>query len=253
MLFWDYLFGLLPLRRSPSFDLAYIRTSILRDFHVPWHWAFFNRHEWRFIPTDLLEQLHPNFTRFAWDSIGGILTKSGCPLLIRSPVFDAFCTSPNCSLCPSLHTDCETVINPSRVSAGECDSMLRTSGSVEPLMISRAFARRPDVQLSSGFQVRTQRVSIARSGQHARAWTPGCLALEQGLPLNFACSSGTHVSLQVTSGSSLLPCAVGFVATRRDCEELLSSVIHHRPPFFNHSCWFLRQRNIDSNLIILCI
>ena len=129
-----------------------------------------------------------NCTQISRDSpgipSGGILTKSGCPLLIRSPVFDAFCTSPNCSLCPSLHTDCETVINPSRVSAGECDSMLRTSGSVEPLMISRAFARRPDVQLSSGFQVRTQRVSIARSGQHARAWTPGCLALEQGLPLN---------------------------------------------------------------------
>ena len=49
--------------------------------------------------------------------------------------------------------------------------MFGRSGSVEPLMISRAFARRPDVLLSSGFQVRTQRVSIARSGQHARAWT----------------------------------------------------------------------------------
>ena len=102
---------------------------------------------------------------------GGILTKSGCPLLIRSPVLNACCASPNCNLCPWLHRDCKTVIKPSRVSAGECDSMLGRSGSVKPLMISRAFAWRPDVLLSSGFQVRTQRVPIARSGQHARAWT----------------------------------------------------------------------------------
>ena len=58
-------------------------------------------------------------------------------------------------------------------------------------MVSRAFARRTDGLLSSGFQVRAQRVSIARSGQRARAWAflPeivfGCLVLEQGVPLNF--------------------------------------------------------------------
>ena len=57
---------------------------------------------------------------------------------------------------------------PFRVSVGECDSMSRRSRSVKPLIMSLALARRPDGMLSSGFQVRAQRVSTARSGQ--RAW-----------------------------------------------------------------------------------
>ena len=129
---------------------------------------------------DCLEQLHPSFTTFTWDSIG------------RHSDSNASCTSPNCNLFPWLHTDCKTVMKPSRVSVGECDSMSRRSGSVKPLMMSRAFARRPDGLLSSGFQVRAQRVSIARSGQRARAWavssrdsTLAALVLEQGLLLNF--------------------------------------------------------------------
>ena len=42
-------------RRLPAFCTPW-RVSdflehILRDFHVPWHWAFINRHEWWFIST----------------------------------------------------------------------------------------------------------------------------------------------------------------------------------------------------------
>ena len=48
---------------------------------------------------------------------GGTLTKSGCPLLIRSPVFDACCASPNCNLCPWLHTDCHKTFT------GDCRGM----------------------------------------------------------------------------------------------------------------------------------
>ena len=58
---------------------------------------------------------------------------------------------------------------PSLVSVGESDSMSRRSGSVKPFAMSRALARRPDAMLSSGFQIRAQRVSIARSRQRSRA------------------------------------------------------------------------------------
>ena len=90
-----------------------------------------------------------------------------CSLLIGSPVSKACCASPNCNLCPWLHTDCRTVIKPSLVSVGECDSMSRRSGSVKSFMMSRDLARRADAPLSSGFQMRAQRVSIARSGQRS--------------------------------------------------------------------------------------
>ena len=75
---------------------------------------------------------------------------------------------------------CILVIKPSRVSVGECDSMSRMPGSVKTSMMSRAFARRPDGLLSSGFQVRAQRVSIARS-----EITLQPLGSRAGLPLNF--------------------------------------------------------------------
>ena len=42
-------------RQFPAFGTTWpvseLLQHIFRDFHVPWHWAFFNRHEWWFIPT----------------------------------------------------------------------------------------------------------------------------------------------------------------------------------------------------------
>ena len=57
-----------------------------------------------------LEQLHPNFTRFTWDSIGRHSDEEWLFSLDRVPVSNACCTSPICNLCPWLHTDCNTVI-----------------------------------------------------------------------------------------------------------------------------------------------
>ena len=92
--------------------------------------------------------LSSNCKHTSWGSpatlSGGIRTKSGCSLLIGSPVLKACCTPPNCDLCPWLHTDGKTVMKFSWVCVGECDSMSRRSGSVKPLMMSRALARRPD-------------------------------------------------------------------------------------------------------------
>ena len=52
--------------------------------------------------------------------------------LIGSPVLKACCTSPNCNLWTWLHTVCRTVIKPSLISVGECDSSSKRSGSVRP-------------------------------------------------------------------------------------------------------------------------
>ena len=110
------------------------------------------------------EQLHPKH-HGAHPGLHrvGIRTKSGCSLLIGSPVLKACCTSPNRNLCPLLQTDCKTVIQQSLVSGGECDLMSRRSGSVTRLMMSHGM-------LSSGFQIRAQRVSIERSRQRSRGW-----------------------------------------------------------------------------------
>ena len=118
----------------------------------------------------------PPFSRatgHSWDlHQAAFRTKSGSFRLIQSPVLNACCTSPNCSLCPWLHTDC-------RHGLQDCHKTLPNKsetvilcpgglGSVKPLIMSLALARRPDGLLSSGSQVRAQRVSIARSGQ--REW-----------------------------------------------------------------------------------
>ena len=144
------------------------------------------------------EQLHPNITRFTGNAIG---LQRRCFRLIGSPVLNARCTSPNCNLCPWLHTDCRTVIKPSWVRLGDCDSMSRKSGSVKHFMMTRALARRPDCMLSSGFQSMSPR-SIYRTiwpthsslsrffRRHLRR-----LILEQGLPLSI------HALQELTSFS----------------------------------------------------
>ena len=47
--------GILILRQFPAFctiwRVSELLQNILRDFHVPWHWAFINKHAWWFIPT----------------------------------------------------------------------------------------------------------------------------------------------------------------------------------------------------------
>ena len=74
--------------------------------------------------------------------------------------------------------------------------MSQRSGSVKPLMISRAFTWRSNVLLSSGFQVCTQRVSIARSGQRARAWTVSSRdSTLDALFLSRVCSRLSHLLL----------------------------------------------------------
>ena len=34
-----------------TWRVSELLQNVLRDFHVPWHWAFFSRHEWWLIPT----------------------------------------------------------------------------------------------------------------------------------------------------------------------------------------------------------
>ena len=70
-----------------------------------------------------LEQLYPNITRFTWNAIGRHSDKA---LLNGSPVLKTCCTSLNCNLCPSLHTDFKTVIKTSEVRI--CETLHDESG-----------------------------------------------------------------------------------------------------------------------------
>ena len=100
---------------------------------------------------------------------GGIVTKSGCSLLIGCPVLNACCTSPNCNLCLWLHTDCKTVIKPSQVSVGECDSMSRRSGLVKTLNDESCLRTEPRLH-AFVWLPSTCRVSIVRAVQCDQAW-----------------------------------------------------------------------------------
>ena len=131
---------------------------------------------------------------------------------------------------------------------GECDSMSRRSGSVTPFVMSRALARRADGVLSSGFQIRAQRVASALELQpflpEMTLWRLGSLA---GSATQYPCSSGTFRRCQLAHvylfALPYLSCA------RRDCKECPFRDPTLRP-ITTHFRWLLRQGNICSDLII---
>ena len=99
---------------------------------------------------------------------GGIRTKSGCFRLTGLQCYT-----------PAVHPQTATCVHGCTRTAGlsqnppglVSENVILCPGGqglYRPLIMSLALARRPDGLLSSGFQVRAQRVSIARSGQ--RAW-----------------------------------------------------------------------------------
>ena len=105
-------------------------------------------------PLTVLSSCIPDFTRFTWDSISRhsdeewLLSLDWVPSVARLLHIQRIVTCVH-----GCTPTASTVMKPSRASVGECDSMPR-SGSEKPLIMSLAFARRPDGLLSSGFQVR---------------------------------------------------------------------------------------------------